>query len=511
VRVSDSREISRRAFVLGATATVAVSAVRGAVTAARPDGNAARLLELHAVEAVARMSRGEIAAEQYAGALLTRCQDARALNAFITLEPERVLEAARSCDRQRQAGAKPGHLFGLPIPVKDSVNTKDYPTTAGTPALRHFRPADDAPVVKALRTAGAIVLGKTNLHELSFGWTSNNLAFGAVHNPYDVTRIPGGSSGGTAAAVSAHMAPLGVAEDTEGSIRVPAAMCGISGLRPTTGRYSTRGCVPITPLFDQIGPHARTVADLALFDSVVTNDWGALQATPLKGVRLGLVRDYWYSDLHPEVERLTSLALQRLKDAGAELVESDLPELARLIDLTTNPVQNHDVRTALARYLKEYGAGLSFDEVVNQTSPDVRRDFRRDVLPGGPNFVSEAVYAAARDTHLPALRRLYQDYFARTRVAAMVFPATLVPPLPIGDDDAVEIRGRQVPFETAVARNIAPGSTAGIPGLVLPVGLTTGGLPVAIEFDAAAGADRALLALGLALEPVLGSLPAPRL
>ena len=509
--MSDSRDISRRAFVLGASATLAVSAAGAAVTGAGPDGDAARLLELSAVDAVARMSRGEITAEQYAGALLARCKDTRALNAFITLEPERVLEAARGCDRQRQAGAKPGRLFGLPIPVKDSINTKDYPTTGGTPALRHFRPAEDAPVVKALRTGGGIILGKTNLHELSWGWTNNNLAFGAVHNPYDITRIPGGSSGGTAAAVGARMAPLGVAEDTEGSIRVPAAMCGISGFRPTTGRYSTRGCVPITPLFDQVGPHARAVTDLALFDSVITSDWAALHATPLKGVRLGLVRDYWFSDLEPEVERLTSLALQKFKDAGAEFVESELPDLARLIELTTNPVQNHDVHTALARYLEDYGTGLSFDDVLDQASADIRRDFRRDVLPGGPNFVSEAAYAAARDTHLPALRRVYQDYFARTRVAAMVFPATLVPAVPIGDEDAVNIRGRRVSFETAVARNIAPGSTAGLPGLVLPVGLTTGGLPVAIEFDTSAGADRALLALGLSLERVLGPLPAPPL
>ena len=200
----------------------------------------AQLLGLSAGEAVARMSRGEVTVEHYASVLLERCRHASALNAFITLEPDQVLEAARACDRHRQKGGKTGPLFGLPIPVKDSVNTRDYPTTAGTPALRHFRPAEDAPVVKALKGGGAIVLGKTNLHELSFGYTCNNLAFGAVHNPYDPRRIPGGSSGGTAVAIAAHMAPLGVAEDTEGSIRVPAALCGISGFRPTTGRYPDR-------------------------------------------------------------------------------------------------------------------------------------------------------------------------------------------------------------------------------------------------------------------------------
>ncbi len=467
------------------------------------------LLNLSAADAVAQMSQGALTSERYAQALLGRCRATHSLNAFISFEPDRVLEAARGRDRERAGGAKPGPLFGLPIPVKDSVNTRDYATSGGTPALRHFHPASDAPVVAALRSAGALVLGKTNLHELSYGWTSNNLAFGAVHNPYDPARIPGGSSGGTAAAVAAHMAPLGVAEDTEGSIRVPAALCGIAGLRPTTGRYSTQGCVPISALFDQVGPHARTVSDLALFDSVVANDWRPLAAVPLEGVRLGVVRDYWFTRLDPEVERLTQLALARLKDAGAHIIETDLPGLAALIELTTDQVQNHDVRLALPAYLREYGAGVDFKTLVAQASPDIQAIFRSDVLPGGVNFVTEPVYAAARDQHLPALRRLYREYFARTQVAAMVFPTTLVPAPRIGEETTVEAGGRPLPFERAIARNIAPGSTAGIPGLVLPVGLTHDGLPVSMEFDAPAGADRALLALGLAVERVLGRLPAP--
>lgn len=455
------------------------------------------------------MSQGSLTAERYAEALLTRCRSTHSLNAFITLEPEHVLQDARARDRERLAGATPGPLFGLPIPVKDSVNTRDYPTTGGTPALRHFRPKEDAPVVAALRAAGALVLGKTNLHELSYGWTSNNLAYGAVHNPYDATRIPGGSSGGTAAAIAARLAPLGIAEDTEGSIRVPAAFCGITGFRPTTGRYSTRGCVPISPLFDQVGPVARSVADIALFDSVAGKDGKKLGAASLKGVRLGVVRDYWFTDLDPEVERLTELALMRLKDAGVQIIDTHLPGLAALIDLTTDAVQNHDVRVALPVYLKEYGAGVDFEALVAQASPDIQKAFRSDVLPGGANFVSEAAYAAARDQHLPALRRLYQEYFSRWQVAAMVFPATMVPAPRIGEETTVEVRGRALRFDIAVARNIAPGSTAGLPGLVLPAGLTRTGLPVALEFDAPAGDDRALLSLGLNLERALGTLPAP--
>lgn len=511
--MSEPSDISRRTFVLGTTAGVAMSAAGAAPPSAgtKTRSPGADLCNLGAVEAIAQMSQGALTSERYAEALLARCRTTHALNAFISQEPARVLEDARSRDRERLAGVKPGPMFGLPIPVKDSVNTRDYPTTAGTPALRHFRPKEDAPVVAALRAAGAIVLGKTNLHELSYGWTSNNLAFGAVHNPYDVSRIPGGSSGGTAAAVAARLAPLGVAEDTEGSIRVPAAFCGVAGFRPTTGRYSTRGCVPISPLFDQVGPHARSVADLALFDSVAANDWQKLEAPPLAGIRLGVVRDYWFAGLDPEVERLTELALARFMDAGAQIIDTRLPGLAALIELTTDDIQNHDVRVALTRYLSEYDAGVSFEALIAQASADIQRVFSRDVLPGGVNFVSEPKYAAARDQHLPALKRLYQDYFVRTRVTAMIFPTTLVAAPKIGEEKTLQVRGRPVPFDVAVARNIAPGSTAGLPGLVLPAGLTSGGLPVSIELDAPSGTDRELLALGLGLERALGPMQPPRI
>jgi len=501
--------MSRRAFLQGAVAAITASVPALTMADPQPDRTTLELLQLTATEAVARMSRGELAVELYARALLARCEALRALNAFITLEPAKVLEAARAADELRRAGGKPGALFGLPIPVKDSVNTRDYPTTAGTPALRDFQPRADAPIVRRLRAAGAIVLGKTNLHELSYGWTSNNLAFGPVHNPYDPTRIPGGSSGGTAAAVASHMAPLGVAEDTEGSIRVPAAMCGIMGFRPTTGRYSTQGCVPITPLFDQVGPHARCVADLALFDSVGANDWQALEPVSLEGLRLGVVRDYWFAGLDAEVERVTEQALARLRHAGAVIVDTQLPGLSRLIEQITDQVQNHDVRLSLGKYLNDYGAHLTFEEVVRQASPDIRALFKTDVLPGGENFVSEQVYTAARNVLLPSLRRLYRNYFARTGVAAIVFPTTMAPAPPIGADVTVEIRGRDIPFFTVVGRNIAPGSTAGLPGLVLPAGLTSGGLPVGIEFDGPARSDRRLLATGLSLELALGPMPPP--
>ena len=162
----------------------------------------------------------------------------------------------------------------------------------------------DAAVLKPLLSQGAIVMGKTNLHELSYGWTSNNATFGSVRNPYDPQRVPGGSSGGSAAAVAARIAPLAIAEDTLGSIRVPASMCGLAGLRPSFGRYPDDGIMPLTVnKFDQVGPLARSVADLLLFDTAVTGERGQISEVPLEGTRIGVPPEYW-SGLDPEVDRV---------------------------------------------------------------------------------------------------------------------------------------------------------------------------------------------------------------
>jgi mandelamide amidase len=495
--------VSRREFLAGASACV--------LGAGRAAAGKSSLLDLSAEDAIREMAGGALKAETYAQALLERCAKLQALNAFITLDPALVLEQARNADLRRAAGARLGRLHGLPIPVKDSVNTADYPTTAGTPALRGFRPRADAPLVAALRTAGAIVLGKTNLHELSFGWTSNNLAFGAVHNPYDPTRIPGGSSGGTAAAVAAHMAPLGLAEDTEGSIRVPAALCGIMGLRPTTGRYSTVGTVPACSLFDQLGPEARCVGDLALFDRVASGDFREIGSTPLEGVRLASWPDYWFTRLDPEVSRITAAALAKLRAAGAHIVEAEVPGLRDLIAKTADVIVDHDTRVELTRYLAAYGAPVSFAELAARASPDIRAIFEHEVLPGSPGFVSERAYRTAAQVYLPQLRETFKAYFARTGAAAIVFPTTLVAAPRIGEEGDLDVAGRKVTFDEAIGRNIAPGSRSGLPGLVMPTGMTAAGLPVSMELDGPAGADRALLALGRSIERVLGHVPPPRI
>jgi Asp-tRNA(Asn)/Glu-tRNA(Gln) amidotransferase A subunit family amidase len=494
---------------------MAYTAALASTTAACGDsgGNGAAIVSddltrLSATEAVQAMRSGNLAAEDYASALLARCRQGGYLNAFRTLDAEQVLEAARSADQRRASGADTGLLHGLPIPVKDSVNTRGYPTSGGTRALENFYPSEDAELVRRLTAAGAIVMGKTNIHELSFGWTSNNYAFGSVHNPYNRERIPGGSSGGTAAAIAAGMAPLGIAEDTQGSIRVPAAFCGIYGFRPTQNRYPNQGVVPITPLFDQVGPHARDMADIALFDQVITGEPRVSEPAPLAGLRLGVARDYYFSELDTEVETATTDALRQLEDAGAILVEADVPNLAELISLTTAQVQLYHVKPMLERYLQEFETGLTLDDVMAAVSDDIRATFEEFVL-GGAGTPSEADFIAARDEHLPALRQTMRAYFEDNGLDAMVFPAAQITATPVGQDTEVVLNGRTVPFEAVVSRNISPGSTAGLPGLTVPVAQDLAGLPISLEIDGPAGSDRAMLGIGLALEGLFGHLPNP--
>jgi len=466
-----------------------------------------RLTDLTADAAVAAMRNGDVKAEDYARALLDRARALESLNAFRTLNRELVLEAAQAADRKRASGATLGALYGLPIPVKDSVNTKTLLTSNGTRALRDFQPKDDAAILKPLFAQGAILMGKTNLHELSFGWTSNNLAFGPVKNPYDINRIPGGSSGGSGAAVAARIAPVAVAEDTHGSIRVPAAMCGLAGLRPTFGRYSGDGILPITMnKFDQPGPLARSVADLGLFDSAATGDFTPITPTILEGVRIGVAPGFFLANADAEVQRIFMDALHRIEAAGATLVWAEIPEpMQRGLSIAL-AIQFYEIVPSMSSFLKDQGAGVTFDEVLEQISPNIDPIFKMAILP--PNAVTQQAYQTAL-AHREQLKAAVREYFRTHGIDALAFPPVISPPPPLGDNGEVDIGGGKIPIIIVMGRNTALGSCASMSCLVLPAGLTSTHLPVGIEFDAMPGADRKLLSLGLSLERALGPIPAP--
>jgi indoleacetamide hydrolase len=501
--------VDRREFLVAA-AMVAGGTMTDARASRLDSANERRnLTDLSAVAVLSAIRNGELKAEDYARALLGRAKLFESLNAFRTLDTEMVLEAARAADNARAAGKVLGTLHGLPIPVKDSVNSKSLPTSDGTGALRDFRPKDDAAVLKSLLAHGAILMGKTNLHELSTGWTSNNEIFGAVHNPYERTHIAGGSSGGSAVAVAARMAPLAVAEDTWGSIRVPASMCGLAGLRPSFGRYPDAGIMPLTDgKFDQVGPLARSVADLVLFDAVVTGDRAPLPATRLKGVRIGIAPKSLLIDLDPEVERITTEAFHKLRAAGVTLVEAELPEAVKAAMETTITILAYEMAPAITGFLQAQGTGVTFDQLLQQAGENTQGTFKAYALP--PNRPTQDAYESAL-AQRQQIRTEIRQYFEQHGLIALAFPPIMVPPPRIGEEDELDIRGQKVSLPVAMGRNTALGGCASMASLVLPAGMSSNGLPVGLEFDALTGSDRSLLALGLSLEMVLGPAPAPDL
>jgi Asp-tRNA(Asn)/Glu-tRNA(Gln) amidotransferase A subunit family amidase len=458
-------------------------------------------------EAAAALQRGEMTAETYAEALLARAAAAADLNAFIYHDPAQVRAAARSADQQRSRGVSAGPLHGVPLALKDNLDTADMPTTAGTPGLRGNRPTRNAPVVQKLLDAGAIVFGKANLHELAYGITNNNAAFGAARNPYDRTRIPGASSGGVGVAVAARMAPGGIGSDTGGSVRIPAALCGIVGFRPTTVRWSQVGIVPISHTRDTAGPMTRSVADCVLLDSVVTGSVAAAAAS-LKRLRIGVPRAHFWDPLDAEVAHLMASVLAALKDAGAVLVEADIPDVGRLDNEAGFPIALYETVVDLDAYLAGHGSPMRYAELVAQcASPDVKGMLQSLV---GAGAMPEAAYRHALDVLRPALQAAYRDYFRRHDVAAVVFPTTPLAAVPIGEDETVLLNGERVPTFTTFIRNSSPGSVAGIPGISLPAALTKAGLPLGLELDAPEGADARLLSIARAVEGVLPKMPAPK-
>ena len=456
-----------------------------------------------ASQALREIGAGRISPRDYAEALLAQCEAAAGLNAFIHLDPDRVLE-----DADRAARGSGGRLRGLPVPVKDNFDTDNMPTTGGTPGLRDHRPARNAPVVQRLIDDGAFVMGKLNMHELAYGITSNNGAFGPARNPYDPDRIPGGSSGGSGAAVGARMAPVALGSDTGGSVRIPAALCGVAGLRPSTGRYSQAGIVPISNTRDTAGPLARSVEDLALFDSVIAGTADDLPAVSLKGARIGVPRGHYYENLHPETARVAEEALAALAVAGAVLVEADMPDVPRLDEAAGFPIALYETVIDLDCYLSGHGLPIDYAGLAGAAaSPDVAGLLQSLTTPEG--VIPEAVYREALDVTRPALQAAYADYFASNRVAAAIFPTTPLPAARIGEDETVDLNGEQAPTFLTFIRNTGPSSVAGIPGVTLPAGLSADGLPIGMELDGPAGGDRALLALCAAVEAVLPATPAP--
>jgi indoleacetamide hydrolase len=453
-----------------------------------------------ASEAAASMREGKFSAVEYVGALIEQHRRVRHLNSFYYLDEERLRRDARASDQRRAAGSV-GQLEGIPVAVKDNIGVAGMPNTAGTPALRTHCPTRHSALAQGLVDAGALIIGKTAMHELAFGVTCNNPAFGPARNPFNQERIPGGSSGGSAAAVAAGIAPLALGTDTGGSVRIPAALCGICALRPSVGRYPRRGIVPISKTRDTAGPMAREVSDLALLDAAICGGEAKLAAADLEGVRFGVPREFFHERLEGAVASVFEDALARFTHAGMTLVEADIPRVRELNDAAGFPITLFETEPEVRAYLEEHEIALTFEALVQQTASGGVRRILMGLL--GEGAVSREAYEEALAVHRPALQRAMAEYLRAHELDAFVIPTTLVAAARIGDDDWVEVNGTFLPtFETYI-HNTCPGSIAGFPGLTLPAGKTRDGLPVGLGLEAAPGADRRLFEIGFALEAVL--------
>ena len=471
----------------------------------------ADLIELTVVEAADALRERACSCREYVEALIARVEAMAGLNAFVSRDWDALLAAARAVDR---GAAARGPLAGVPLALKDNIATTTLTTSGATGALAGLVAPRNAPVAEALFEAGALLGAKANMHELAFGITNNNAVTGPARNPWDPLMIPGGSSGGTAVAVAARMMPGGLGTDTGGSVRLPAALCGLAGFRPSVGRYSGAGIIPISHTRDTAGPITRTVADLRLLDAVMAGTGtgtgrpggvgraGSDPAPALAGLRLGVPRAAFFAELEPEVAAEAGRVLDLLSDLGVVLVEADIPEVSELNAAVGFPIALYEFVRDLPRHLAEDGLALSLEDVLGGIgSPDVRGIVASQL---GPEAMPEAAYRTALEVDRPRLQRAYADYFADHAVEAVIFPTSPVSARPIGDDETIELGGERVPTFPTFIRNTDPGSNAGIPGLSLPTGLTSTGLPVGMELDGPVGSDLRLLAVGAAVEEAVG-------
>lgn len=464
------------------------------------------LFRLTLTEAADGLRRRRFSCAEYAAALSARTRACAGLNAYVAFDEEALMAAAVAADA-RMAGKKdPRRLEGVPIALKDNIDTVEFPTTACTGALQGRVPPRSAVVVARLQAAGALVAGKTNMHELAFGVTSNNSVTGPTLNPHDTRRIAGGSSGGSAAVVAAGMVPASLGTDTGASVRLPAALCGVMGFRPTHGRYPGGGVIPISHTRDTVGPMARTVGDIALLDSILSGE----QANPLpferslRNLRLGIAwREFW-TGTESSLATVVEAALERFAAIGVTLVKVDASTIVEASRQAGPVISRFEFMQDLGAYLRGNGYDLSLDQIESQIgSPDVSAIVRPLLRGQRP---STSAYTEALRLR-QEIQGLYSALFRDKTIDALVLPTSILPAAPLGADSVVSLNGTEAPTFETFNRNTAPASVAGIPGISIPAGLTSSGLPVGIELDSPAGSDRRLLAIAQDLACALPHMP----
>ncbi|MEQ8356699.1 MAG: Asp-tRNA(Asn)/Glu-tRNA(Gln) amidotransferase subunit GatA [Kiloniellaceae bacterium] len=481
----------------------------------------AGLTEITLAEARALLAKGETSSKELTAAHIAAVEAARPLNAFITETPDKALEMAEASDKRRKAG-EAGPLEGLPIGMKDLFCTEGVLTTAGSHILDGFHPTYESTVSRNMWDAGAVLLGKTNLDEFAMGSSNMTSHYGGVENPWRKSGdnrplVPGGSSGGSAAAVAARCALGATGTDTGGSIRQPAAFCGIVGMKPTYGRCSRWGIVAFASSLDQAGPMARTVRDNAILlgamagydakDSTSVNvavpDYEAALTGDIKGMKIGIPKEYRIDGMPTEIDQLWLQGIKWVEDAGAEVVEISLPHTHYALP-TYYIIAPAEASSNLARYdgvrygLRE-GADGTLDEMYEATrGKGFGAEVKRRVLIG--TYVLSAGYYDAYYNKARRVRSLIARDFdqAYQKVDAILTPTAPSAAFGMGDkmDDPIAMYLNDV--------FTVPASLAGLPGISIPAGLSQDGLPLGLQLLGKAFDEETVLRVAGVLEEAAG-------
>jgi aspartyl-tRNA(Asn)/glutamyl-tRNA(Gln) amidotransferase subunit A len=415
-----------------------------------------------------------------------------ALNSEIALKDAAAAESALCAKSRRKSSRDLGPLHGIPISLKDNLYTAGLRTTGGSGFLRDFLPLLDATVVTSLKNSGAILLGKTNLHEFAYGVTSNNPHFGPVRNPWDTDRIPGGSSGGSAAALAAGLCYGSIGTDTGGSIRIPASLCGIVGLKPGLGRVSTEGAIPLSTRLDFVGPMARSAADVALlFEVIATRENNKRRpraprySSPRgQNFRIGIPKHFFLDIVSPEIQQAFESSLVTLKKLGAKLKEVSLPYLKE-----TEHAGNQIAWAEATHYHQQAGW-------YPLHAADYGEDVRSRLEMG--EKVSALEYLRALDLREKFIAGFHLALL-ENEVDALVTPTTPIA-APLIGEEKVSIAGKDHSTRALLLRLNRPANLGGLPAISVPCGLTPTGLPAGLQFLAAVNAESLLLDLAARFE-----------
>jgi aspartyl-tRNA(Asn)/glutamyl-tRNA(Gln) amidotransferase subunit A len=463
-----------------------------------------------------RIAGGELTAE----AAVRTALDAIALHdptlhAFTAVTVEGALEEARAVDAARTRGERLGPLAGVPIAIKDNICTRTLPTTAASAVLRGFQPPYDATVVSRLADAGAIVVGKTNCDEFAMGSSTENSAYGPTRNPWALDRTPGGSSGGSAAAVARGMVPAALGSDTGGSIRQPAAFCGVVGLKPTYGRVSRYGLLAFASSLDQIGPFTTTADDAALVLAAIAGadvhdatcatrpvpDWATSLTRGVAGLRIGVPRSFVSTGVDAAVLQAFEAALATWKDAGATIVDVELPNaplaipvyyLIATAEASSNLARYDGVRYG---YRTRLAPADGLREMYERTRDEgFGAEVKRRIILG--TFVLSAGYHDAYYVKAQLVRAKVRDDYTRAfeTVDVVATPTTPTPAFRLGEktDDPLQMYLADI---FTVSANLA-----GLPAISLPCGVDADGLPIGCQLTARRWEEDTLLAAGAALQ-----------